>query len=78
MSIFLACVSVHHLTCLVLPEARRGCHIPRDWSYRCLQATRWVLGNVLVTVLLLWGDTMIKLTHSEKHSIRDWLVVSEG
>jgi hypothetical protein len=38
-----ACLSEHHVCCLVRLEVRRGCWIRWSWRYRWLCASVWVL-----------------------------------
>lgn len=44
MSIFPACMYVHHMACLVPLEVRKGWWIPSSRSYGWVKATMWVLG----------------------------------
>lgn len=78
ISILPAGMSTYYSMCLVLFEARWGCQARYDGVTDGLWATTWVLGVVLVTALLLWGDAMSKLTDREEHLVEDWLIVSEG
>jgi hypothetical protein len=43
---FLKCIYFHFMCIGVLPACMLvgGCQIPRNWSYRQLQAAMWVLG----------------------------------